>query len=45
MFWQFFLAGNSVEALHLAARVFLAGNDISEKQQAEKQKGAREKKR
>ena len=32
MFGQFFLAGTLLAALHLAGRVFLTGNHISEKQ-------------
>ena len=37
MFGQFSLAGNRVAALHLATRVFLAGNHISDEQRDKKQ--------
>ena len=45
VFGKFSLAGNRVAALHLATRVFLAGNHISDEQQDKEQKRAREKRR
>ena len=47
MFGQFSLAGNCVETLHLATRVFLAGNDmtsngIKSRKVEEKRKSMRE---
>ena len=43
MFEQFSLVGNRVAVLHLATRVFLAGNHISDEQRDKEQKRAREK--
>ena len=45
MFGQFSLAGNRVTALHLAARVFLAGNHFSDEQWDKEQERVREKRR
>ena len=44
VFGPFSLAGNRVAALHLATRVFLAGNHISGEQRNKEQKRTREKK-
>ena len=38
---QFSLAGNRVAALHLATRVFLAGNHISDEQRDKEQESGR----
>ena len=43
VFGQFSLAENRVAELHLATRVFLAGNHISDEQRDKVQEGAREK--
>ena len=43
VFGHFSLAGNRVAALHLATRVFLVGNHISDKQRDKEQERAREK--
>ena len=40
---QFSALGNRVEALHLATRVFVAGNHISDEQRDREQERAREK--
>ena len=45
VFGQFSLAGNRVAALHLATRVFLAGNHFSDEQRDKEQERAREKPR
>ena len=45
VFGKFSLAENRVAAFHLATRVFLAGNHISDEQQNKEQERAREKKR
>ena len=45
VFGQFSLAGNRVAALHLATRVFLAGNHIGDKQRDKEQERAGEKRR
>ena len=44
-FRQFSLAGNRVAALHLATRVFLAGNHIGKEQRDKEQERTREKRR
>ena len=41
VFGQFSLAGNRVAALHLATRVFLAGNHISDVQRDKEQESRR----
>ena len=43
VFGQFSLAGNQVAALHLATRVFLTGNHISDEEPDKEQERAREK--
>ena len=43
MLGQFYFEGNPVAALHLATRVFLAGNHISDEQRDKEQERAREK--
>ena len=45
VFGQFSLAGNRVAALHLATRVFLARNPITNEQRDKEQERAREKRR
>ena len=45
VFVQFSAVGNCVEALHLATRVFVAGNHISDEQRDREQERAREKRR
>ena len=42
---QFSAVGNCLEALHLATRVFVAGNHISDEQRDREQERAREKRR
>ena len=41
MFGQFSLAGNHVEASHLATHVFLAGNHISDEQRDKEEESRR----
>ena len=43
MFEQFSLAGNRLAVLHLATRVFLAGNHVSDEQRNKEQEREREK--
>ena len=45
MFGQFSLEGNRLAALHLATRIFLAGNHISDEQRDKEQERARKKRR
>ena len=45
VFGQFSLPGNRVAALHVATRIFLAGNYISDEQRDKEQERAREKRR